>query len=96
MINSIFAVQEAGASPLSGWVIMMCMMAGMWFLMIAPQRKRQKQHKLMLESLKKGDKVLTISGIYGVISKLEEGRLLLEVAQGVQIEMERHAIQAKA
>lgn len=97
-MEALVATQEAaaGASPMSSWVIMLCMMAGMWFLMIAPQRKRQKQHKAMLDSLKKGDRVMTASGLYGVVSKIEEASLTLEVAQGVHVEMARQFVQAKA
>lgn len=95
-MDFVFATQAPGAaSPFSNWIIMLCMFAGMWFLMIAPQRKRQKQQRAMLDALKKGDRVLTASGIYGVISEVQDACLTLEVARGVHIEVARPYVQAK-
>ncbi|MFW6353042.1 MAG: preprotein translocase subunit YajC, partial [Verrucomicrobiota bacterium] len=55
------------------------LMVGMYFLMIAPQRKKEKEHKKMLAALKTGDKVITIGGIFGTITAIKEDRYHVKV-----------------
>lgn len=64
-----------------------------YFLLIRPQQKRQKQHKEMVGNLKKGDEVVTNGGTLGRITDVGENFLTLEVADGVMIKVENHAIQ---
>lgn len=63
-----------------------------YFLLIRPQQKKQKHHREMLESLKKGDKVITTGGIYGTIEYLSQSTVTLKVADNVKIKVSRNAI----
>jgi len=69
----------------------------MYLLLIRPQQKRQKEHQRMLESLEKGDRVVTSGGIHGQIVgfKEREGIVVLKVADNVKIEVSRSAIARK-
>ena len=64
----------------------------LYFIMIRPQMKRQKEQKAMIEALAKGDEVVVGGGILGKISKLGETTLHLEVANGVEIQVQRSAV----
>ncbi len=66
-----------------------------YFILIRPQQQKQKQHKLMLDSLQKGDKVVTIGGIYGIIRDIKGEVITLEIAKDVLINTTRSAIGAK-
>jgi preprotein translocase subunit YajC len=71
------------------------MFAAMYFLMIAPQRKRQKQHQKMLSELKTGDKVLTIGGMIGTISNVKEKTFIVKLGDNNKVEFIKSAIQDK-
>jgi preprotein translocase subunit YajC len=63
-----------------------------WFLIIRPQQKKQKEHQRMVDSLRKGDKIVTNGGIFGTIVKVGDDRLTLEIASKIQIQLERHQV----
>jgi preprotein translocase subunit YajC len=63
-----------------------------WFMILRPQQKRQKQHQQMVESLKKGDKVVLTGGLHGTIAGLEEKTILVQVADNVKMKFERASI----
>ncbi|HCC69324.1 MAG TPA: preprotein translocase subunit YajC [Nitrospiraceae bacterium] len=63
-----------------------------YFLLIRPQAKKAKEHKQMLENLRKGDKVITSGGIYGVIEAVEANTLTLKIAENVKIKVSRSGI----
>ncbi|MCK4260918.1 MAG: preprotein translocase subunit YajC [Halanaerobiales bacterium] len=63
-----------------------------YFMLIRPQKKQQQQHKEMLTELKVGDYVITIGGIKGVITKIQDSEMKLRIATGVEIEVLRTAI----
>jgi preprotein translocase subunit YajC len=63
-----------------------------YFLLIRPQQKRQKQHQQLLSGLKTGDRVVTSSGIHGLIANVKETTFLLKVADNVKIEIDKSAI----
>ena len=63
-----------------------------WFLIIRPQQKRQKERNAMLQSLKKGDKVITIGGLHGTITDLTEDRVTLKVNDNTRLVFERTAV----
>lgn len=65
---------------------------GMWFLIIAPQRKRQKAHDKMLSELKTGDAVITSGGIYGTITNVKDDRFVVRIADNVKIELTKQSI----
>ena len=63
-----------------------------YFLLILPQQKKQKQLKAMLESLKKGDKVVTASGIWGTVTNLGKETVTLQIADNAKIKIQREHI----
>jgi preprotein translocase subunit YajC len=63
-----------------------------YFLLILPQQKRQKQQKALLEALKKGDKVITASGIWGTVTNLGKETLTLQIADSTKIRIQREQI----
>ncbi len=65
----------------------------MYFLLIRPQQKKVKEHKAMVEALRRGDQVLTQGGIIGKVSKVkDDGVIEVEIAEGVRVKMPRHTI----
>ena len=64
----------------------------LYFIMIRPQMKRQKEHKAMVDALAKGDEVVTSGGVLGKVSKLGDTFVGLEVADGVEIQIQRNAV----
>ncbi len=63
-----------------------------YFFMIAPQQKKQKKINAFRDSLKNGDKVVTIGGIYGRVREIKDNTIILEVADGVRIKFDKSAI----
>jgi preprotein translocase subunit YajC len=64
----------------------------LYFVMIRPQMKRQKEHKAMIEALAKGDEVVTAGGVLGKVTRLGESYLHVEVAGGVELQVQRNAV----
>ena len=63
-----------------------------YFLVIRPQQKRQKELKTLLDALKKGDKIVTTSGIWGTVTNLGKDTVTLQIADNVKIKMQRENI----
>ena len=82
----------AAANPMIQFVPFILIFVVFYFLIIRPQQKKQKSLQLMLTSLKKGDEIITNGGIYGVIFKIGEDWITLEVADKVRIKVERAQI----
>lgn len=92
------AQQGQGGGGLTSMLLMFgAIFAIMYFLMIRPQQKRQKKHEAMLQSLEKGDKVVTAGGIYGVVQgEKEKGTILIvKITDNVKVEIKRSAIAGK-
>lgn len=87
------AAAPAG-DPLLGLLFPIGLIVILYFLMIRPQIKRQKQHKALVEGLAKGDEVLTMGGVAGRIADIGENFAKLEVADNVVIKIRRHAVEA--
>jgi preprotein translocase subunit YajC len=86
----------AGPAGIMGMVVPIgLMLVVFYFLLWRPQQKQAKERKAILESLKPGDKVLTGSGIFGTIDKVDGDELTLEIAKGVFVRMARHAVDSK-
>lgn len=68
-------------------IVMVLMFAGMYFLTIAPQRKKEKEHKKMLAALESGDEILTSGGIYGVITNVKDDRFVVRISDGAKVEI---------
>ena len=91
----ITILQAAAGQQGGGWQmwIMLALIFGvMWFFMIRPQRKQQKELQNFRDSLKKGDKVVTIGGIYGTVCEIKEGSVLIEVDNNVKIRVSKQAL----
>ena len=83
-----------GGSPAWMQILpMVLLFAAMYFLMIAPQRKKQKEHEKMLKSLESGDEVVTTGGIYGVITNVKDDRFVVRVADNTKIEIGKAFVQ---
>ena len=65
----------------------------MYFFMIAPQRKKQKEHEKMLKSLESGDEIVTTGGIFGVITNVKEDRFVVRIADNTKIELGKGFVQ---
>ena len=87
------AVPGAAGGFDSMFFVVIAMFAVMYFLMIRPQMKRAKEHKAMVDALQKGDEVITSGGVLGRISKVGEGYISVEIANNVEVQMQRAAIQ---
>jgi len=68
---------------------------GMYFLVIRPQRKEEKQKKEMLSTLQKGDTVVTVSGIIGTVATIKDETVILKVGDGTRMEFLRSAVGEK-
>lgn len=101
MNNSLFLMappQNGGGGPESmipTLIMFASIFAIMYFMMIRPQQKRQKELSNMLKSLQKGDKVVTSTGIHGTISEIDETTCTLEIANNVRVKFEKTAIATK-
>lgn len=69
------------------------MFVAMWFLIIAPQRKKQKEHAKMLAALDQGDEIITAGGIYGEITYKKDDRFVVRIADGVKVEISKGHVQ---
>lgn len=85
--------QAPGGSPMFTILLMAVMFIAFYFLLIRPQSKRAKEHKAMVAALGKGDEVVTAGGMMGRITKVQDNSVTVEVASGVEIQFQRHAIQ---
>jgi preprotein translocase subunit YajC len=83
-----------GGNPLLGFLPLIAIIVIMYFLMIRPQAKKQKEHKAMLEALKKGDRVITAGGILGTIAGIKENEniVIVKIAENVKVELSRGSI----
>lgn len=79
-------------SSLTGMLPLVLMFVVLYFVMIRPQMKKQKEHRAMIEAIAKGDEVATAGGLLGKITKLGESYLTLELTPGVEVQLQRSAI----
>ncbi len=86
------AAPAAAPLGMQSFLLPIILVAVMYFLMIRPQMKRQKEHRAMLEKLAKGDEVITSGGIAGTVVALSDAFITVEVASGVQLRVQKGAI----
>jgi preprotein translocase subunit YajC len=79
-------------SSLMGMLPLVLMFVVLYFVMIRPQMKKAKEHKAMVDALAKGDEVVTQGGLLGKVSKLGDSFLGIELATGVEVQMQRSAV----
>ena len=100
LISSAFAQTAPAAAPGGGDFMssfgsllpLVLMFVVLYFVMIRPQMKRQKEHRSMIEALAKGDEVATAGGLVGRVTKLGETYVGVEIAQGVEVQVQRTAV----
>ncbi|MEO0508258.1 MAG: preprotein translocase subunit YajC [Verrucomicrobiota bacterium] len=95
--SALFPLAQAnpGGGGLTQFLPIILLFVGMWFLIIAPQRKRQKAHEQMLSELKTGDEVVTSGGIYGTITNVKDDRFVLRIADNTKIELGKNFVANK-
>ena len=98
-ISSAYAQTAPAAAPEGGMqsslmslLPLVLMFVVLYFVMIRPQMKRQKEHRAMVEALAKGDEVATAGGLLGRVSKLGDTYLGVEIAPGVEVQVQRTAV----
>ena len=79
-------------SSLMSMLPLVLMFVVLYFVMIRPQMKKQKEHRSMIEALAKGDEIVTGGGMLGKVNKLGDGYLSLEIANGVEVQVQRSAV----
>jgi len=79
-------------STLYSMLPLVLMFVVLYFIMIRPQMKRQKEHKAMIEAVAKGDEVVVVGGLLGKISKLGESFISVEIAPNVEVQVQRTAV----
>ena len=98
-ISSAFAQTAPAAasggdmqSTLMSMLPLLLMFVVLYFVMIRPQMKKQKEHRTMIDALAKGDEIITAGGFVGRVSKLGDGFFTIEIAGGVEVQMQRSAV----
>ena len=84
--------QDAIMDQLLGLAPILLMFVAMWFILIRPAKKRQQETQNMQGSLQRGDKVITIGGMHGVIDAIEDTAVTLKIADNVRVKFDRQAI----
>ena len=83
---------NGGGAGWSSMLMIIALIAIFYFFMIAPQQKKQKKINAFRDSLKNGDKVMTAGGIYGRIREVKDNMVILEIADGVRIKIDKNSI----
>ncbi|MBD3345567.1 MAG: preprotein translocase subunit YajC [Chitinivibrionales bacterium] len=95
MNAAVFAQNEAPGRGVGGanMIFMMVIMFGIiYFLMIRPEQKKQKNRQKMIGEMKKGDKVVTIGGVYGTVGNVKENSLMVKIAENTVVEVRKGAV----
>ena len=94
--SSFLTIAQASGGGLGSLLPIALLFVGMWFLVIAPQRKRQKAHDAMLGALQTGDEIITTGGIYGTITNVKDDRFTFRIAEGTKVELGKSFVSNKA
>ncbi len=86
------AAAPGGTDTLFSLLPLVLMFVVLYFIMIRPQMKKQKEHKAMVEALAKGDEVVIAGGVLGRVAKLGDNFIHVEVANGVELQVQRAAV----
>ena len=93
MINYAYA-QAAAQQPsmLASFIPLILIFLIFYFLLIRPQQKKQKEHKILLESIQRGDEILSSGGILGKVIKVDNDKLTVEISKGVHVTIIRSTV----
>lgn len=83
-----------GDSSMGSLIMIAAIFALMYFMLIRPQRKRQKEHQEIIANISKGDEVITTGGILGKVIKVDENYMVLEVSGSVEIKFQKQSVHA--
>jgi preprotein translocase subunit YajC len=86
------AAQGQGGGGYQGIIMMVVIFAIFYFIMIRPQQKKMKEHKKMLDEIKKGDEIVTAGGIYGTVEAVNADTLTVKIAEGVKVKVTRGSV----
>lgn len=86
------APAAGGPNPLASFIPIILIFIIMYFLLFRPQMRRQKEQQRLVSALKTGDRVVTASGIHGMITNVKDTTVTVKVADNVKIEMEKSAV----
>jgi preprotein translocase subunit YajC len=86
------AAPAGGLAGLAQYLPLVIMLVALYFIMIRPQIKQQKEHKAMVDNLAKGDEVVVANGLMGRIAKVGESVIHVELAQGVEVQVQRQSV----
>lgn len=96
LLTIVLDAAQAAGQPAGGgwsmWVMLILIFVVMWLFMIRPQRKQQKELQKFREGLKKGDKIVTIGGIYGTVAEVSDKTLVIEVDNNVKIKVDKNSV----
>ena len=92
MTNLVLAAQAAQGSGMSMIIMMVAIFAIMWFFMIRPQQKRQKEIKQFQNQLAEGAQIVTSGGIYGTVDEITDKTVLIKVDGDVKLRMDKNSI----
>jgi preprotein translocase subunit YajC len=98
-MNDLFLILAQADAPQGNMLIQLLpfilLMVGFWFLLIQPQRKKQKEHQRMITELKPGEKVITAGGICGVITHVKKDRFQVKIDDNTRIDVLKGSITAR-
>jgi len=86
------AAGQSAGSGFSGLFMMVIIFGIFYFILIRPQQKKVKEHKKMVEELKKGDKIVTSGGIYGMVEGVGVNTLTVKIAEGTKVKIARSSV----
>lgn len=100
MIDVAYAMGTGGGAGaqgggMSAMLFPLALIAIFYFLLIRPQQKKAKEHRVMLEALKKGDKIISSGGLHGVITGLSDDAITMEIAPKIRVKISRGSVAGK-
>jgi preprotein translocase subunit YajC len=96
MLSSILLQTPSGAGAMQQLMMILMIVVIFYFFMMRPQMKKAKQEREFKDKVTKGDKVVTIGGVHGKVVEVQDSTLMLEIADGVRVKLEKSAISAEA
>jgi preprotein translocase subunit YajC len=96
-IHSLFLLAQAKepSNPISTFLPLIVLVGVFWFMIMRPQQRRAKEHKMLLSNVKPGDKVVAAGGIVGTIRRVDDDQLHLQVADNVVIKVDKGSVTKK-